>query len=887
MVKAFKIFGLLSLCIAVIEIILCFFGPIAFVQKPSLVIFPLLTLEGEFTQTEKRSVETYLEEEFAKTGSFAIVSKQVVDDYLLRENPSAEQLEQRTFDYTAGMQFARRLGLSRFVLGNLFRGDAGELQLSLALFDARNGEEIKRLKTISPAIVDFLNGKDSSGQDLAVAKSFSIESKGITITDIIILLIFVATGAVGLLSIFRGFIPNRVLELIWATALLFFIFAFLYAQNANMDYVQRFIASRGQIQLAQSTALEQFYAFLRFGPLLLLFGWFYVHTRVRKIIPAKITAGETRLSKAIARWALPWVLVSAVVYGFSFSSVLSLSGIPLLAWIALVPIFLVLLSVPRVRGAFYVVVFGVLQALIINSWHSTYKYTALFVLSATMFVQYLCFGLALVWVVSLSRKWGFITLPLAWVVFDYIRSQGFLAYPWGMAGASQYGFIPLIQLAGLAGVWGVSFVVILANSALAYTLAARSKAWTWFSRRGEITTEESDIKKTDGKTGVHIQIIIKKLVASLKKWPSYVPLIIACVVLLVSIVYGGIVMAIHDSEVAALAPERTASFLLIQQNTDPRKHDWQLNLQRLQALTKTGLDRLGERPDLIIWSEGAFMFNIPYWSASERAGTMWGEYVRNFLNYQKGLNNYLLMGTEDFRLKQGEEKPEASSSGTMSSQTAQSDGGAEKSGNANKESIGQEIDLTKMPLDYFNSSVMLAPDGRLSGFTTKCASSPLPNIFLSTKRHSAGSTQCLKNSTSRTGLPERNASFLNTPSSVSLRRSVSKTFSPTTSAVSCLRASTSSSTSAMTTGRSRRWKAASTRSTRCSAPWKTAGPCSGPRPRVIRLPSMPRGGLRRARPKPTARGSSSRACRLCRESRRSTRSGATGFPSSPSSSVSS
>ena len=38
----------------------------------------------------------------------------------------------------------------------------------------------------------------------------------------------------------------------------------------------------------------------------------------------------------------------------------------------------------------------------------------------------------------------FVVLPAAWVVFDWLRSLGFLGYPWGMIGTSQYA-TPLVD----------------------------------------------------------------------------------------------------------------------------------------------------------------------------------------------------------------------------------------------------------------------------------------------------------------------------------------------------------------------------------------------------------------------------------------------------------
>jgi apolipoprotein N-acyltransferase len=67
-----------------------------------------------------------------------------------------------------------------------------------------------------------------------------------------------------------------------------------------------------------------------------------------------------------------------------------------------------------------------------------------------------------------SRGVGFLVFPAAGTAFDWLRSLGFLGYPWGMLGASQYALTPMIQIASVTGVWGVTFVMMLCNAVLAW-----------------------------------------------------------------------------------------------------------------------------------------------------------------------------------------------------------------------------------------------------------------------------------------------------------------------------------------------------------------------------------------------------------------------------------
>lgn len=83
-----------------------------------------------------------------------------------------------------------------------------------------------------------------------------------------------------------------------------------------------------------------------------------------------------------------------------------------------------------------------------------------------------------------SRRLGFwivLSGPALWVALEYARSTlGFLALPWNLLAHSQYRYLPVIQIADLTGVYGISFVLMLANqfvSEVSELLAARPSHW--------------------------------------------------------------------------------------------------------------------------------------------------------------------------------------------------------------------------------------------------------------------------------------------------------------------------------------------------------------------------------------------------------------------------
>jgi apolipoprotein N-acyltransferase len=60
-----------------------------------------------------------------------------------------------------------------------------------------------------------------------------------------------------------------------------------------------------------------------------------------------------------------------------------------------------------------------------------------------------------------------------WILLEWVQNWMFSGFPWELMGYSQYLNRPVVQLAALTGVFGISFVLVLINSSLAQLLALR------------------------------------------------------------------------------------------------------------------------------------------------------------------------------------------------------------------------------------------------------------------------------------------------------------------------------------------------------------------------------------------------------------------------------
>ena len=70
----------------------------------------------------------------------------------------------------------------------------------------------------------------------------------------------------------------------------------------------------------------------------------------------------------------------------------------------------------------------------------------------------------------------FLLAPFLWIGLEYILTYFLTGFPWGLLGYAQYKNILFIQLSSLTGVYGLSFVIVLFQTAFVYSLTAKKRA---------------------------------------------------------------------------------------------------------------------------------------------------------------------------------------------------------------------------------------------------------------------------------------------------------------------------------------------------------------------------------------------------------------------------
>jgi len=144
-----------------------------------------------------------------------------------------------------------------------------------------------------------------------------------------------------------------------------------------------------------------------------------------------------------------------------------------LAWVALVPL-LVALSGQRPPAAFALAALASLLAfsgIFYWIWTAGTFHLIDYALLVLVVNLALCggvFGLSLVWFRDRTGWPAVVIAPTLWVSLEYARSHAwFLSAPWMLLGHSQYAHPTLTQIASITGVYGLSFVIVCVNVAVA------------------------------------------------------------------------------------------------------------------------------------------------------------------------------------------------------------------------------------------------------------------------------------------------------------------------------------------------------------------------------------------------------------------------------------
>ncbi len=169
--------------------------------------------------------------------------------------------------------------------------------------------------------------------------------------------------------------------------------------------------------------------------------------------------------------ALTLSILAAVLLSLSFSSF----NLWLFGWCGFIPLFIALEN--KSLGWSLIIAYfgGIIFWLLSVYWLVHVTLIGLIVLVLYLAVYFGVFGWAVFFSRSFSPLGRLFFIPSAWVLLEGLRSHLFSGFPWALIGFSQYKNLPVIQIADITGAWGVSFLVVLVNTALYLILSKRPR----------------------------------------------------------------------------------------------------------------------------------------------------------------------------------------------------------------------------------------------------------------------------------------------------------------------------------------------------------------------------------------------------------------------------
>jgi len=301
-----------------------------------------------------------------------------------------------------------------------------------------------------------------------------------------------------------------------------------------------------------------------------------------------------------------------------------------LAWVALVP-FLLSLYNKNPKEAFWTgIMFGIPYFFGTEYWiyHSINYYGGVpFIVSITI-VFLLCLYLSLytgvfAMLFSLNFKPSRIPIPFfapsLWVALEFLRSYVFTGFPWSSIGYTQYKFLNIIQISDITGIYGVSFLIVAVNDAVAELL------------------------------------LIRKRLREMPLFPISLPIIWFSILLFffsATLIYGQ----------WRLLQERPGTVFRASVIQGSIEQDRKWNPAYQDAVTNTygilSLKVVSSSPNLIVWPETS----IPFFFGTDR------EYTEKLTAIQKKLGAYLLFGSVLVKEK-GEERRLLSNSALLLDET--------------------------------------------------------------------------------------------------------------------------------------------------------------------------------------------------------------------------
>lgn len=315
-----------------------------------------------------------------------------------------------------------------------------------------------------------------------------------------------------------------------------------------------------------------------------------------------------------------------ILFSLSQPNILSVQGMPILAYFIYLPLFLLVRRLPWKTVWLYGFLCGVGCYCLFTYWLATFHPMGISVISALYGFQFLIVFPLLKGAALLGKKRGWLLQWLVLCAYEYLKTTGFAGFHYGLTAYTHWRWTVLIQCADIGGVW-------LLNALITFPSAWIS---SFFVPAFEGNTP--DFK------AVNFISFIKK---------SFIPISLWACFFVSAIIYGLVV----QKDYTAYETKKAA---LLQTNTDPWVGGYEAYKRDLSTLIKLSNDAISNNPDIdfVVWPETAFVPRIE-WHYKHRYNQDTFSLVNRLLEYldtasvphvigsDYGIDGYTRSGTYD------------------------------------------------------------------------------------------------------------------------------------------------------------------------------------------------------------------------------------------------
>lgn len=305
------------------------------------------------------------------------------------------------------------------------------------------------------------------------------------------------------------------------------------------------------------------------------------------------------------------LLASAFVLAVSFPGFLTDDGIAPLVFVALIPVFMVIRNTTWRCVWFHGFLFGLVYYFFFNYWLKGFHALAIVIAPVIKGGEMLLLFLALKAIDEAFPKKGYILKGAVWAAYAYLAENWFAGYPYGNIVYALYPYPVLYQIADITGIWGIICLMVFPQAAAADYL------YPWVMGKKE----------------------------SFRLWlkSNLIPLIIWALLSVASIIYGIFSLAYWEDR----TPSYTMRVACVQHNHDSWKGGYNTYRSNFNNLKRYTTESLVTDPDLVIWSETAFVPSVAWHTTYDAEGTVWEDIhdlTIDFVEYAESIGVPLLTG---------------------------------------------------------------------------------------------------------------------------------------------------------------------------------------------------------------------------------------------------